>query len=193
VYIVNLKWGAIFLGSFKRLVKLKDGKTLLVRNAVEADALELIRYFKKVTAETDFLVTKPEEVSMSVEQEKAIIRAHLEKENSIFLVAVLNERIVGSLNFIGGGRKRTKHKGELGMSVLKDFWGLGIGSALLQSLLDWAKNSGIKKIQLEVMVDNEQAIGLYKKFRFKIEGKKEKAVFKNSNYVDLLIMGRWVE
>jgi RimJ/RimL family protein N-acetyltransferase len=103
----------------------------------------------------------------------------------------LVDRIVGSLNFIGGSRERTKHKGEFGMSVLKDFWGLGIGSALLQSLIEWAKGSGIRKIQLEVMADNERAINLYKKFGFKIEGRKEKAVFKNGEYTDILVMGRW--
>lgn len=181
------------MGSFRKLVKLKNGKIILIRNAVETDASELIRYFKKVTAETDFLVTRPEEVFTSVKQEESIILAHLEKKNSIFLVAELDGKIVGSLNFIGGGRKRTRHKGEFGMSVLKDFWGLGIGSSLLQSLLDWAKISGIKKIQLEVMADNERAIKLYEKFNFKIEGRKKNAVFKNLNYVDLLIMGRWVE
>jgi len=179
------------LGFFRKNVKLKNGEHLLIRNAVESDAAELIRFFRKVTSETDFLVTKPEEVVMSIEQEKSIIRAHLEKENSLFLVALLVDRIVGSLNFIGGSRERTKHKGEFGMSVLKDFWGLGIGSALLQSLIEWTKGSGIRKIQLEVMADNERAINLYKKFGFKIEGRKEKAVFKNGEYTDILVMGRW--
>ena len=180
------------MGFFRKIVKLKDREHLLIRNAIESDAAEIIKYFKKVTSETDFLVTQPDEVIMSIDQEKAIIRAHLEKKNSLFLVALLNDEVVGSLNFIGGGRKRTKHKGELGMSVLKDFWGLGIGSALLQSLLDWTKKSEIRKLQLEVMVDNERAINLYRKFGFKIEGRKEKAVFKNGKYIDLFVMGRWV-
>ena len=59
------------MGFFRKIVKLKDGEHLLIRNAIESDAAEIIKYFKKVTSETDFLVTQPDEVIMSIDQEKA--------------------------------------------------------------------------------------------------------------------------
>jgi RimJ/RimL family protein N-acetyltransferase len=77
------------------------------------------------------------------------------------------------------------------MVVKKKYWGFGIGSLLLDTLLEWAKsNQFIKKINLRVRTDNQRAIKLYEKRGFVKEGTLRKEIFLNDKYYDLLWMGR---
>src|SRR5690606_13120417 len=93
------------------------------------------------------------------------------KNNCIFLVAEVDNEIVGTLTFSASSSQRTRHIGEFGMSVKKAYWGLGVGSNLLSYLIEWAKETNIiRKINLKVREDNIRAIALYKKFGFKKEG-----------------------
>lgn len=64
-------------------------------------------------------------------------------------------------------RRRMSHRAEIGISVAKDYWGMGIGSTLMAALLSFAKERGIRQLNLEVRSDNERAIRLYEKFGFK--------------------------
>ena len=76
------------------------------------------------------------------------------------------------------------------MSVRKRYWGLGIGSLMLDTLIDWAKGTQIvKKINLRVRTDNERAIALYERKGFVIEGTIRKQVFLDGTYFDHYWMG----
>ena len=78
---------------------------------------------------------------------------------------------MGGLGFTGGDRKRTRHCGELGIAVVKKYWGLGLGAALMECVIAWAKSSGVvRKIALHSRVDNERALSLYERFGFVREG-----------------------
>jgi len=46
----------------------------------------------------------------------------------------------------------------------------------------------LNKISLEVLENNERAIGLYKKLGFKVEGIKREEVYKNGKYINSIIM-----
>ncbi|PLV59292.1 GNAT family N-acetyltransferase [Thermotoga sp. KOL6] len=173
---------------FPQRVRIKNGNLLLIREANVWDARRLVDYMKEVTSETDFLITSPEEV-FDVSTEKRYIRMYKNDARKLMLVGEINREIVSVLSFNGFGRKRTKHVGEFGISVKKRYWGLGIGSAMIKSLIDWAKQNDFKRIQLEVLKSNERAISLYKKFGFEVEGMKKKAVLKDDgSFEDILIM-----
>ncbi len=78
---------------------------------------------------------------------------------------------MSALTFTAGERPRVRHRGEFGISVRKEYWGLGIASLMLDRLLDWARRSGIvTKINLRVRVDNLRAIRLYERKGFVREG-----------------------
>ena len=67
---------------------------------------------------------------------------------------------------------RMKHSGELGLSLLKKYWNIGVGKALLVYLIDWAKTDGkLKKINFHVKESNDSGIHLYKKLGFIEEGR----------------------
>ncbi|MDE1995089.1 MAG: GNAT family N-acetyltransferase [Rhizobiaceae bacterium] len=119
-------------------------------------------------------------------------REHLEKRElgAMALVATVDEQIVGNAGMRSyfGRRNHTSH---LGMGVHDDFVGRGIGTALLGALVDAADNwLAIKRMELTVYVDNQSAIGLYKKFGFETEGTLRAFALRNGEYVDAFTMAR---
>ncbi len=82
-------------------------------------------------------------------------------------MGLVDGAIVSTLSFSAGSRPRLRHSGEFGMSVRKAYWGLGTGSLMLDTLLDWARGTGIvTKINLRVRTDNQRAIALYRRKGF---------------------------
>ena len=76
------------------------------------------------------------------------------------------------------------------MSVRKSYWGLGIGSFMLDVLIEWAKGTEIvKKINLRVRTDNQGSISLYERKGFVIEGTIRKDIFVDGKYFDHHWMG----
>ena len=106
------------------------------------------------------------------------------------MLGLIEDKIVASLVFSAGHRPRIRHSGEFGMSVRKRYWGLGIGSSMLDALIDWARDMQIvKKINLRVRTDNERAIALYERKGFVIEGTIHKQIFLDGAYFDHYWMG----
>lgn len=105
-------------------------------------------------------------------------------------VAVTGSTVVGmGALFVNSGKLR--NMGRLVLMVHGDFQNKGIGSSLLNTLLHLADHDlGLIRLELDVVVDNESAIHLYKKFGFEIEGRLKKAHFSRGEYQDIFIMGR---
>jgi RimJ/RimL family protein N-acetyltransferase len=102
------------------------------------------------------------------------------------------DSIVGFSRCEGNKLKRTSHKVEFGICVLKGYWGYGIGKNLLKETIDWADSNEIKKITLSVLETNDKAIKLYEKHGFEVEGilKKDK-MLSDGNYYNTILMGRF--
>lgn len=108
-------------------------------------------------------------------------------------VAEVNGRAVGliSLHPHYPNRPRMAHCMGLGMMVHPDYWGQGIGSALMAAMLDLADNwLNLKRVELEVNTDNPAAIRLYQKFGFVIEGTKRFHTYGDGRWADSHFMGR---
>ncbi len=113
--------------------------------------------------------------------------------NALVLVAVHADRVVG---FAGlrplNDSLRQNHVRALGITVAQAAQGLGVGTALMQGLLDWADQwAQVKRIELRVNVDNARAIALYRKFDFVQEGRLIGECFRAGQYVDVFAMARW--
>ena len=82
-------------------------------------------------------------------------------------MAELDGKLVGSAGIGCVGRKvKIKHRAEFGISVDKDFWGLGIGRALTKACIECAKNAGYAQLELEAVAENGAALDLYKSVGF---------------------------
>jgi RimJ/RimL family protein N-acetyltransferase len=168
----------------------KDGRALLIREAEGDDAGAVLAYIDLISRETDFLTFGPGEFSLTREEERDYLEKCRCAENCLYLLALAEGNIVGTLTFQAGTRARVRHAGEFGISVLKAYRGVGIGSVLIDSLLEWARNTGvIRKINLRVRADNHRAIGLYERKGFVVEGTLRKEIFLDGVYYDNLWMG----
>ncbi|CAI8732113.1 putative acetyltransferase [Brevibacillus sp. IT-7CA2] len=173
-----------------KVSKLRSGQEVIIRLGKIADAEAFIAFVHRVSGETDNLSFGPQELTVTPDEQKENIKRCLETHNQLFLIAEVDGRIVGNLTFRGGIRSRTQHVGEFGISVLKEFWGSGVGRLLLESLLEWAKQSKvIRKINLKVRSDNDSAIRLYKKLGFKELGTLTREFLIGDTFYDCLYMG----
>ena len=175
-------------------VLLKNGEKIVIRKAVQLDAKDLIDYFHKIAGQSNNLTFGEGELDVTLAQEEEMIENVSKADNKLFLVVLKDEKIIGNLSFMGGNRPRTQHMGNLGMTVLKSYWGQGIGGALLEYLIDWSKNNPIiRKINLQVKVDNENAIKLYEKYNFKNEGRIERFFLIAGEFFDVYSMGLLID
>lgn len=121
-------------------------------------------------------------------------RARLERWNADAdmhgFLAELQGVVVGSAGLhVNAGKRR--HTGSIGIMVHDDHTGRGIGRALMVALLDVADNYlGLKRVELEVITDNEPGIHLYKSLGFDEEGVKRQSILRGGVLVDTLMMGR---
>ncbi|HLD28426.1 MAG TPA: GNAT family N-acetyltransferase [Patescibacteria group bacterium] len=129
------------------------------------------------------------ELKYSIEDEKAIISEY-SKQNNLYLVAWLDNQIVGFIQFTGSHYQKTKHTGKLELFVRTEFRSQKIGQQLIKELLIWTKKKKLKRIELEVWTNNKPAINLYQKLGFKIEGKRIKAYKLKSRYLDGILMAK---
>ncbi len=173
---------------------IRNNKKIIIRQASKNDARVLVDYLNIIGGESNFLTFGAGEFGISIEEEESFIEKVLKKENDLFIVAEIDGEIIGSLNFSGGLRERTAHVGEFGMSVLKKYWGNGIGEELIKYLINWSKDSGIiRKINLRVRTDNERGIYLYKKLGFLEEGLLRRDFVINDKFYDSLLMGLCID
>jgi L-phenylalanine/L-methionine N-acetyltransferase len=116
----------------------------------------------------------------------------LETREGVYrLVAELNGDVVGMAGLHHERNPRRRHVSQIGMMVHDEFQGRGVGTALLDGLLDLADNwLNLHRIELEVYVDNVAGIHLYKSRGFVIEGTRADYAFRNGRYVDAYVMGR---
>jgi putative acetyltransferase len=106
-------------------------------------------------------------------------------------VALYQGEVIGNLGLEVCVNPRRRHVASLGMGVKDNFAGKGVGSALLQTAVDLCDNwINIKRLELTVYTDNEQAINLYKKFGFQIEGESAAFAFRDGEYVAAYHMAR---
>lgn len=169
---------------------LKDGRKYTIRRTTEADAGLMIEYVYKIGSESDNLTFGKGELDITLDQEEEFLKSFANKANSLHIIAELDGTIIGSLNFTGGGRPRIAHTGEFGVSVLKEYWGQGVGTNLVEYLIKWSKETGIiRKINLRVRTDNFPAIQVYKKLGFHEEGIITREFMIDGKFFDLISMG----
>jgi len=160
-----------------------------IEKAEVSDAKAILEFTKICGAETDNLSFGSDGIPVSLEQEENFIASSLDSNSAVFFVAKEGEEIVGTANYSVFSKERMAHRGEFGMSVKKSYWNKGIGTALLERILDFAKNTAKSEIvSLEVRSDNKPAIHLYSKFGFQKIGT-FKGYFKvDGKFIDFDIM-----
>jgi RimJ/RimL family protein N-acetyltransferase len=150
---------------------LRDGRRLTLREAEVDDASAVLNHLAAVAIETDYLTFGKRELEITLEEEEDYIDSYLESPCELMLLAFIDARLVGVLTFVGSPRPRLRHTGELGISVRKADWGQGVGGAMIDALIAWARATRvITKLNIRVRTDNDRALGLFRSRGFAIEG-----------------------
>ena len=148
-------------------ITLKNGKSAIIRNGEAADGKGAVEAFDKTHEETDFLFTYPGETNITEEAEAKFLQKKTDSENEIELVAIVDGKVVGLAGFESMGDKiKVRHRADFGITILKDYWGLGIGNAMTKACIKCAKEAGYTQMELNAVAENEAAINLYKKMGF---------------------------
>lgn len=174
-------------------IQLKNGQILKLRKPVANDAEKMIEYLNTVGGESDNLLFGKGEFQLTVEQEVEYINRINNDTNTFMILGIINDSIVSVAQISSPSRKRISHNSELAISVRKDYWGVGIGSTLMEELIQFAKqHSIIKNISLGVKASNIKAIILYEKYGFVKVGVHKNYFYVNGSYDDEILMDLYI-
>ena len=171
-------------------ILLKNGRACLLRLAEASDAEMLLEYLKATSGETPYMIREPEEVRTSLEEEAEFIRKNRENPRALHLLAFVDGAFAGSCSFAPDSeRLRMRHRCTVGISLYREFWGMGVGTALMEEILTGAKAAGFEQAELDVVSGNAPAVGLYRKMGFETTGTIPRAFkYKDGTYADFLFM-----
>lgn len=175
---------------YTKTVLLAGGQELFVTNAVASDAHALRDIMQRTHAETDYLLSYPDEQSADEEQEARSLAETEGSNNEVELVAVVDGKIVGSAGVSAvRSRRKVAHRARFGISILKEYWGMGIGRMLMDASIDCARQAGYTQLELEVVADNERAVSLYRRAGFEEYGRNPRGYHSTSvGYQELVYM-----
>lgn len=175
---------------YNQKVTLKNGKEALLRNGDSADGLSVLENFNAAHAETDYLLTYPDENSFAPEQEARFLEEKAGSSDEIEIIAIIDGKIAGTAGIEAVGRQyKVKHRAEFGISILKEYWGLGLGKALTKACIQCAKTAGYTQLELNVVAENEAAVSLYQSLGFVEFGRNPRGFnSRNSGFQELIYM-----
>lgn len=168
---------------------------LLIREAEPKDAAALVSFLNRVSVETDFTSLDRDGILLTSEEMAIFLNKQASWDNQITLLAFLNDKIAGIVNITADQRKRVRHIGDLFIVIGKKYWNNGLGSLLLEEVVEWAQASGIlRRLQLTVQTRNLAAVHLYQKHGFVIEGRQERGAYiEEGDFIDVYLMGRLID
>ena len=168
---------------YTKTLTTKTGSELYLRNGDAPDGCAALAVFNKTHAETEYLLTYPDESSMTAEQEAEFLAQATKSAREIEILAFVDGQLAGTAGISAVGKPcKLVHRAEFGIGILQAYWGQGIGYALTAACIDCAR-------QLDVVADNARAIAMYKKLGFVEYGRNPRGFRKRSgDYQELVYM-----
>lgn len=173
--------------SHERIFNTRDGRKFTIRLAAPADYDAGIESFRQVASEKIYLNTEVPRPNIKETWTERWVR---NGEKTLFAVAEVQGQIVGGVVLTDfSSSPKHDHVRDLGMWIVSEHRENGIGKALMEYAIQWAKDNGsIKKIVLGVWSTNTRALNLYLKSGFHVEGSHVRGAKINGNYVDEILM-----
>ena len=170
-------------------MRLHDGRAVHIRRARAEDAEAHIENWNAIGAEQVYVMT--ERFGRSVDDVRAQFR-DADPSAMLWLAAECGGRVVGGASFERGKWSKNAHTAVLGVALLPEFRGLGIGETLMRAGIEWARSVGIRKLRLGVFATNDRALALYRKLGFAEEARLRGEVVIAGQPVDEVLMALWL-
>lgn len=168
----------------------KDGRVVVIREATEDDLQAIFDLWNSVASEGKYLLTE-----RVTDFQRRLFAQTIKGKIGLWALSEINGRIIGTCNATPrglGSVNKSRHVLTSGIAVLREYRGIGIGNAIMDYVISWAKARNYEKISLTVFSTNAPAIDLYKKFGFNVEGVKKKEFKIEGKYVDEICMGKFL-
>lgn len=156
------------------------------------EAQKFWEMMNQLDQETKYMLYEPGERA-----EKACNIARLESTireadtgRNFLLSAVNGEKIVGYISAQRESLNRVAHTAYVVVGILKEYTNHGIGTEFFKRLNQWAKETGVQRLELTVVCENENAVHLYEKSGFQIEGTKRNSVLVDGMFLDEYYMAK---
>ena len=167
----------------------KDGRKVVLRAIRWEDLDDCIDFINSLVEEgaeilRDTDVTRDEEADWLGSR-----LARIEKGQLVGVVAEVDGKMVANSEVEKRG-SFMNHLGYLGIAIKKGYRGIGIGTKLIQTLVNESKKMGLEILVLDVFDVNQPAKALYRKMGFKEVGRIPKGIHKDGRYMDLIRMTR---
>lgn len=177
----------------EKKITLKDGRTAILKSPCVEDAQKMLNYIKTSCAETDFLMRYPEEWDMTVDGEAAWIECVRSSGNILVITCYVDGEVAGNCEISFKSGMKISHRAGIGIALLRDYWNLGIGSAMFCEIINAAKIRGIEIMELKYLEGNERGKALYEKFGFQTVCIRPRAVkLKNGDYKSEIFMQKYL-
>ena len=179
----------------EKQIILKNGASAILKTPCIADAELMLNLIKSASGETEFLARYYEDwAEASVESEEKWIRNNRDSEKDLVIACFIDDVAVGccEISFLTGSK--SFHRAGIGISVLKNYWNNGIGSAFFYEMIKIAnEHNGTEILELEYVEGNERAKALYEKFGFHEVCVKPNAYkLKDGRYQNLVYMQKYL-
>jgi len=163
---------------------------MIIRSIRAEDAENFLHLCLQLDNETQFMLFEPGERTTTVEEERQRLQGLLTQANQNIFVAEQAGQLAGFLGAFGGSLQRNRDCAYIVIGILQAFAGQGLGTQFFQALDEWARQQGMHRLELTVMCHNAQAVHLYQKTGFQIEGIKQDSLLVNGAYVDEFYMAK---
>ena len=188
-------FGGIVMIFAQKTIELKNGQTAVLKTPETEDAQMLLDCIRTTSGETPFLSRSAEDWSKTtVESEAKWIQNNRDSERDCVITCYIDGIAVGSCEISFLANPKSSHRAGLGISIMKKYWNLGIGSAMFRELMQIAnEHEGCEIVELEFVEDNTKAQALYEKFGFRIMATKPNAFkLKDGTYQNVCYMQKYL-
>lgn len=146
----------------EREIMLRDGTPCLLRSPKVEDGEAVLRHLRRVAAESPFTAFLPEELTGTLREEQTFLKRQLASADRLMVGCFAENRLIG-LSGLGPAatNRKCRHRAEMGITIRRRWWGLGLGRLLVDTLCREAGRMGYERMELQVMEDNQRAVALY--------------------------------
>lgn len=165
--------------------KVKLAENEIVVTATTADHIESFHMALDEVARERRYLAMLEAFPLAETREFAL---NMIKQGNPHVVAMSNGRVVGWCDISRHFFPSHSHRGSLGMGIIPDYRGRGLGARLIATALEQARKANLVRVEFSVRADNARAIALYKKVGFLTEGVQKRGVFVDGRFIDTINM-----